>query len=748
MKDTVIGQRYRIESLIGEGGMASVYSATDEKLHRRVAIKILHPHLARNPDVRERFFLEAKTVSTLDHPNIIKVYDFSGLDSEQLWMVTEILYGVDLAEYVRDFPKNRLHYVVATLVTREVCRALNVAHKLNVVHRDIKPENIMMLKNGHVKLMDFGIAKVHRANATQTGMFMGSPSYMSPEQIRGTDVDIRADIYSLSILYYEIVTGQLPYHGQTTAEVINRIMGGRYTPANLLVEELPSPLNEIIVKGLQSSKELRFKDVAQMAQAIDAFLQKVGLRESRTELEEFTTNRARFEERLMHIDRSLGAPKRSKDSRPQEPRSPRPKGPPVPTMVLGDADPTKTTIPPPVPRGNDNDQRPQGAQKVQQNGRSVPPLSKQPQTSQPPRQQQSSVSPSRRTTNPPNSGSNSKGSRKKHYIREVSGVESIRRRSSSSSLILLGIAIGLVLVVFLGRDRFFNVKPRDSRERITEREKDKAQRPPVAKKSEDDQSDEAKPTVEGGTSTFLEPQTIVLENDGKNKPKLPTEKTTSTARPAAPAPSPAAPPPAPPAVVRSPDKAVKTNDDRPRPTEEKNKPEVTPVASAASETKTEDKIPKEAKGPSSLKVSSVPAGRVFIDGKAYGTTNESVSGKGIRLDPGTYSVKVSRPGYRSEEQTIQLKAGETRQMSMTLAKAGDVIELSIRSNRLPATAVIEDTKNAAWRKEVNLNKPVVQVKLKPGTYRVEVNYQQETINRVMELSEENKSITFNADFNR
>ncbi|MFY7928460.1 MAG: serine/threonine protein kinase, partial [Oligoflexus sp.] len=218
-----------------------------------------------------------------------------------MWMVTEILYGVDLAEYVKRFNKNRLHPLVAALIVREICRALSEVHKLQIVHRDIKPENIMMLDSGHVKLMDFGIAKVHRANATQTGTFMGSPSYMSPEQIRGSDVDVRADIYSLAVLFYEIITGALPYLGQTTAEVINKIMVGRYTPPNLLTTDLPYTLNEIIVRGMQSHKEQRYQDIRQLVQALDQFLQSCGFHESRIELETFTLQRQAFEERLAKL---------------------------------------------------------------------------------------------------------------------------------------------------------------------------------------------------------------------------------------------------------------------------------------------------------------------------------------------------------------------------------------------------------------------------------------------------------------
>lgn len=756
MKDTLIGQRYRIESLIGEGGMASVYSAKDMKLDRKVAIKILHPHLGRNADVRERFFLEAKTVSTLDHPNIIKVYDFSGLDSEQLWMVTEILYGVDLAEFVQEFPKNRLHFAVSALVAREICAALHQAHKLNVVHRDIKPENIFMLKKGQVKLMDFGIAKVHRANATQTGMFMGSPSYMSPEQIRGTDVDIRADIYSLSVLFYEIVTGQLPYSGQTTAEVINRIMGGRYSAPNLLVTELPKPLNDIIVRGLQSSKELRFNNAKEMALEIDKFLQKIGFRESRIELEEFTKNRAKFDQRLAELNKIFRAQSGAKASQPGE-RSAKPKA--LPTMILNDVDPTKTTIPPPPRKSSDPVQKPLGAVKVGQNGQSLPPMSK-PQQSYPPnsnaqraRSSQIGQTQGPRTTNNPSS-------KRKHYIRTVSGIENIRKSNSGLTILFFGIAIGIILLVFFGKDKF-PIKGREGRDRGAERV---TQAP--GKKPEAAEETNEKPMIEGGSTSVLEPETVVLENDGKQKPKIPSEK---------PAPQKAAvvpPPPTPRSSFSKPkeklekeketekEKISKTNEERPKPPETKPKPETVAVVNSPVEKANEDKIPKEnrepketsetkeSKAPGALKIAAVPAARVFIDGKAYGTTNESSSGKGIRLDPGTYSLKVARPGYHTDEQTIQIKGGETKQLNITLQKAADLIELSIRSNRIPATAVIEDTKNSSVRKEVTLSKHVIQLKLKPGTYRVVVSYQQETINRVMELTEDNKSITFNADFNK
>lgn len=250
MRMQLIGNRYRIKGLIGEGGMAAVYSAIDEKLGRRVAIKILHSHLSKNDDIRHRFHQEARSISSIDHPNIIKVFDFSGEESEQLWIVTEILYGVDLAEYTHEFPNKRLHPIVASLITREICRALSIAHRNGIIHRDVKPENIMVLDSGRVKLMDFGIAKVsENSNATQTGTFMGSPSYMSPEQIRGSQqIDQRTDIYSLSVLFYEITCGVLPYVGSSTADVIAKILSTPFKKPLQIMPSIPEPVSNIIEK--------------------------------------------------------------------------------------------------------------------------------------------------------------------------------------------------------------------------------------------------------------------------------------------------------------------------------------------------------------------------------------------------------------------------------------------------------------------------------------------------------------------
>jgi serine/threonine protein kinase len=800
MQKQLIGNRYRIKGLIGEGGMASVYAALDEKLDRRVAVKILHQHLARNPDIRERFLLEAKTVSNLDHPNIIKVYDFSGLDSEQLWMVSEILYGVDLAEYVKRYPKNRLHPIVAILITREVCRALHEAHKLNIVHRDIKPENIMLLDTGQVKLMDFGIAKVHRAKATQTGTFMGSPSYMSPEQIRGSDVDVRADIYSLSVLFYEIVTGVLPYSGQTTAEVINKIMVGRYTAANLLAPELPFVINEIINKGMKSAKEERFQDILEMAGALDQFLQGFGFGDSSKELEQYTHNRLAFDERLAKLKMpkttvpKIESHKNILDqSKPYSSRSQHTSikrdavDPMAETKALTQPKPSRgATTPPRAARpadGNHNNTGTRGHAPQQKHTNHRPgtmgdlptqllPQQPPPQPAQP-RQPtshtqypQSSMRPS--ATVPPQSqhsqhAPHSQSSRartpaQRVIIREVGGIDK-RRKSSTSTYVMFGLIAAIVLVFIVGGDKLMNQVKRDSSRVAQQIDPSKQKKPAPRTEPATPRPGKAEPApVEMPTIPAVESQTVVIDH---NKPPVVSEKETATFKTGRPvvttnktlnAPS----RPNRVAVQTPPPETSKPKKD-PEPT-----PDPTPPAPPASETRppvlasvpekqvVTDRLPPEPpkKGePGTLRVSALPAAEIFIDGKPYGTTNDpEIAGQGIRLDPGSYSLRLKRKGYKIDEQQVQIKANEQKNLNVTLLKTVDLVELNIRSNRNPAQLVIEDLKDGGRRKEMNMTKSSLILNLRPGTYRVVVTFEREVVSRVFELRESEGSQTFTADF--
>ncbi len=298
----IIGNRYRIQNRIGEGGMSFVYLAVDEKLSRKVAIKVLHQHLAENHDIRNRFFNEAKAISVLDHPNIINIYDFSGEKSPQLWMVTEILSGLTLASYAQTQDQNRLPPLLCALMLREVLHGVEAAHLRGIVHRDIKPDNVMVLDNGQIKLMDFGIAKNLEAQSlTLTGAFMGSPSYMSPEQVRGKTIDQRSDIYSLGVMAYELTTGQLPFQGSSTHDIIIKICEGKYRKPRRVLKDFPLSFETMIIKAMQLHPQNRFPTAASFGVELDKYLKAFGFEESHIELQRYFSNKENFKGRLKSL---------------------------------------------------------------------------------------------------------------------------------------------------------------------------------------------------------------------------------------------------------------------------------------------------------------------------------------------------------------------------------------------------------------------------------------------------------------
>lgn len=295
-----IGGRYRLQHRLGEGGMASVYAALDEKLQRRVAVKLLHAHLARNAEVRSRFRLEAQAVSALDHPNVVRVYDYSGSRSKELWLVTELVEGRTLAQILRE--NGTPHPVVGLCIAREVCKALQEAHARGLVHRDVKPENVMITHQGRLKLMDFGIAKdMRHQSMTQAGSFMGSPSYMSPEQVKGQDVDVRTDIYSLGVVMYELATGVLPFVGSSTHEIILKIVEGRYLAPRDINVSLPIAMDRMVRRCLGRSPSDRYGSTSELAREMDHSLVGLGFAESHVELERYYRDRSAFEARLAQL---------------------------------------------------------------------------------------------------------------------------------------------------------------------------------------------------------------------------------------------------------------------------------------------------------------------------------------------------------------------------------------------------------------------------------------------------------------
>jgi serine/threonine protein kinase len=302
MSGQLIGNRYRVLRKIGEGGMAVVHLAVDEKLGRDVAIKILRERYENHDEIRIRFQHEARAISSFDHPNILKIYDFSGEESRQLWIVTELIHGRNLAQILETTPSGWLHPAIAASIVREICRALGSAHEHGVVHRDVKPENVMITHQGTVKLMDFGIAKIQRiTNMTQTGIFMGSPSYMSPEQVRGRDVDNRSDIYSLGVLFYELISGKLPFTGSSTADIAMRILNGDFAHPKFIMAGIPDALDQCIVQCLALTPENRPQSIEVVGEKIDSMLQSMGLESSMQELERCFKDPKAYGDRLARI---------------------------------------------------------------------------------------------------------------------------------------------------------------------------------------------------------------------------------------------------------------------------------------------------------------------------------------------------------------------------------------------------------------------------------------------------------------
>jgi serine/threonine protein kinase len=229
----------RVVDEVAAGGMAIVYRAIQDDLNRTVAIKALKPELAGDEQLATRFEREAQSLAALQHENIINVYDFHRQD-DSLFIVMEYVEGTDIYDLL-DLC-GRLPFDVAAIIAVQVARALDYVHYRDVVHRDIKPANIMISRQGGVKLMDFGIARdrSYDQELTQTGTGIGTPSYMSPEQILGDKVDARSDIFSLGIVLYQMVTGRKPFIEDEQRSVMNKIHLEQHMPADQRAGEGPA----------------------------------------------------------------------------------------------------------------------------------------------------------------------------------------------------------------------------------------------------------------------------------------------------------------------------------------------------------------------------------------------------------------------------------------------------------------------------------------------------------------------------
>ena len=264
----VLDGRYEILEIIGVGGMAVVYKAIDHRLNRLVAVKILKDDYLNDADFRRRFHGESQAVAMMSHPNIVSVYDVSkndGLD----YIVMELIDGITLKQYMDQRAplswRETLHF------SMQIAKALEHAHSRSIIHRDIKPHNVMILKDGSVKVADFGIARVASAQNTLTKEALGSVHYISPEQARGARVDNRSDIYSLGVVMYEMLTGRPPYDGETPVSVAIQHINGTPLSPSLLNSDIPTGLEQITMHAMCSDLNIRYSSVTDMLKDMEAF---------------------------------------------------------------------------------------------------------------------------------------------------------------------------------------------------------------------------------------------------------------------------------------------------------------------------------------------------------------------------------------------------------------------------------------------------------------------------------------------
>ena len=272
--DNLIGRRldgrYLIQSLVGVGGMANVYRGVDEKTGNAIAVKVLKEEFLDNEELVRRFKNESKAISILDHPNIVKVYDVSVTDRLQ-YIVMEYVDGITLKEYLKQRGgaltwKETVHFAT------QVLRALQHAHSKGIIHRDVKPQNIMLLADGSIKMMDFGIARFSRAQSqTVSDKAIGSVHYISPEQAKGDKTDARTDIYSVGVMLYEMLSGKLPFDGDGAVSIAIMQISDKAKPLSQVAPNVPQGLCQITEKAMEKEPEKRYQSAREMLEAIEEF---------------------------------------------------------------------------------------------------------------------------------------------------------------------------------------------------------------------------------------------------------------------------------------------------------------------------------------------------------------------------------------------------------------------------------------------------------------------------------------------
>lgn len=270
---TLLAGRYEIVRMLGRGGMGEVYLAADTRINRNVAVKVIHSDTVSSKEALRRFALEAQAVSALNHPHIMTIYEVDSATDGTLFFVAEYIEGQTLNHRIG--PELTLEKALDIAI--QVASALSAAHEAGITHRDIKPENIMVRHDGYVKVLDFGLAKLgdressslnsgsedptQALQRTRPGAVIGTAAYMSPEQARGRDVDARADVWSLAVVLYEMITGQRPFSGETSADIIVSVLTGEARPMSAYVRDLPTEIDWIISKALTKNVDGRYQTI-------------------------------------------------------------------------------------------------------------------------------------------------------------------------------------------------------------------------------------------------------------------------------------------------------------------------------------------------------------------------------------------------------------------------------------------------------------------------------------------------------
>ncbi|EDM76287.1 serine/threonine protein kinase [Plesiocystis pacifica SIR-1] len=288
--------RYRVEKRLGKGGMGSVYLVEHTTIRKRFAVKVLAKKYANKPDLVQRFLREAQSASAIDHPNVVEISDFGETPTGSVFFVMELFEGEDLRAMLRR--EKRLAWPRVRHMMMQVCHALEAAHAQGIVHRDMKPDNCFRITRGHdvdfIKVLDFGIAKIEDNDGqglTRTGVIVGTPTYMAPEQARGEALDHRADIYSVGVIMYGMLCGRPPFKGSNYMETMTAHMFDAPKPPREMAPgaEIPEEVEAIVLKALQKDPGLRFQSMTEMLAALEAVGSGAGAVEVVTEMLEAPT---------------------------------------------------------------------------------------------------------------------------------------------------------------------------------------------------------------------------------------------------------------------------------------------------------------------------------------------------------------------------------------------------------------------------------------------------------------------------